>query len=196
MKFIITNLENLAIRNLIFQKIPIIERKNDIFKVHSRKKIYDKRVKRIITGKDLNMKTLYLHIGTPKTATSSIQKFLKENWDVLQKHGYFFPESLHMYPGVNARRNAHFLVGKVQNEKGERDKKKETIYLKEGLQQIRDAFENYDHVILTDESIWYCLSYGKKSLLYDLKKEADEQNYQIKVIVYLSMIKNWMKLQK
>lgn len=185
LKFIITNLENLAIRNLIFQKIPIIERKNDIFKVHSRKKIYDKRVKRIITGKDLNMKTLYLHIGTPKTATSSIQKFLKENWDVLQKHGYFFPESLHMYPGVNARRNAHFLVGKVQNEKGERDKKKETIYLKEGLQQIRDAFENYDHVILTDESIWYCLSYGKKSLLYDLKKEADEQNYQIKVIVYL-----------
>ena len=94
------------------------------------------------------MKTLYLHIGTPKTATSSIQKFLKENWDVLQEHGYFFPESLHMYPGVNARRNAHFLVGKVQNEKGERDKKKETIYLKEGLQQIRDAFENYDHVIL------------------------------------------------
>lgn len=36
----------------------------------------------------------------------------------------FFPESLHMYPGVNARRNAHFLVGKVQNEKGERDKRK------------------------------------------------------------------------
>lgn len=75
LKFIITNLENLAIRNLIFQKIPIIERKNDIFKVHSRKKIYDKRVKRIITGKDLNMKTLYLHIGTPKQQHRRFRNF-------------------------------------------------------------------------------------------------------------------------
>ena len=131
------------------------------------------------------MKTLYLHIGTPKTATSSIQKFLAENWDVLQKHGYFFPESTHIYPRVNARRNAHFLSGRVRNGEGIRDKEKEKTYLEEGLQQVRDAFQNYDNVILTDESIWYCLSYLKKSLLCDLKKEADKQGYQIKVIVYL-----------
>ena len=131
------------------------------------------------------MKTLYLHIGTPKTATSSIQKFLAENWDVLQKHGYFFPESTHIYPRVNARRNAHFLSGRVRNGEGIRDKEKEKTYLEEGLQQVRDAFQNYDNVILTDESIWYCLCYLKKSLLCDLKKEADKQGYQIKVIVYL-----------
>ena len=113
------------------------------------------------------MKTLYLHIGTPKTATSSIQKFLAENWDVLQKHGYFFPESTHIYPRVNARRNAHFLSGRVRNGEGIRDKEKEKTYLEEGLQQVRDAFQNYDNVILTDESIWYCLSYLKKSLLCD-----------------------------
>ena len=52
-------------------------------------------------------------------------------------------------------------------------------------QQIRTAFGTYDHVILTDESIWHALSYSKKSLLQELKKEADEQKYQIKVIVYL-----------
>ena len=131
------------------------------------------------------MKTLYLHIGTPKTATSSIQKFLAENWDVLQKHGYFFPESTHIYPRVNARRNAHFLSGRVRNGEGIRDKEKEKTYLEEGLQHVRDAFQNYDNVILTDESIWYCLSYLKKSLLCDLKKEADKQGYQINVIVYL-----------
>lgn len=67
------------------------------------------------------MKTLYLHIGTPKTATSSIQKFLAENWDVLQKHGYFLPESTHIYPRVNARRNAHFLFGRVHNGEGIRE---------------------------------------------------------------------------
>lgn len=47
------------------------------------------------------MKTLYLHIGTTKTATTSIQRFLEENKDVLQKYGYCFPDSLHVYPRAN-----------------------------------------------------------------------------------------------
>lgn len=78
------------------------------------------------------MKTLYLHIGTPKTATSSIQKFLAENWDVLQKHGYFFPESTHIYPRVNARRNAHFcLEESVMEKESEIKKKKKRIWKKD-----------------------------------------------------------------
>ena len=131
------------------------------------------------------MKTLYLHIGTTKTATTSIQKFLEENKDVLQKYGYCFPDSLHVYPRANKRRNAHFLVAKVWDADGSRNQSKEKEYFEEGLQQIRTAFGTYDHVILTDESIWHALSYSKKSLLQELKKEADEQKYQIKVIVYL-----------
>ena len=35
----------------------------------------------------------------------------------------------------------------------------EKEYFEEGLQQIRTAFGTYDHVILTDESIWHALSY-------------------------------------
>ena len=131
------------------------------------------------------MKTLYLHIGTTKTATTSIQRFLEENKDVLQKHGYCFPDSLHVYPRANKRRNAHFLVAKVWDADGNRNQSKEKEYFEEGLQQIRTAFGAYDHVILTDESIWHALSYSKKTLLQELKKEADEQKYQIKVIVYL-----------
>ena len=131
------------------------------------------------------MKTLYLHIGTTKTATTSIQRFLEENKDVLQKYGYCFPDSLHVYPRANKRRNAHFLVAKVWDADGSRNQSKEKEYFEEGLQQIRTAFGTYDHVILTDESIWHALSYSKKSLLQELKKEADKQQYQIKVIVYL-----------
>ncbi|MCH7789618.1 MAG: hypothetical protein IH940_09265, partial [Acidobacteria bacterium] len=35
----------------------------------------------------------YLHIGSPKTATSTIQRFLFHNADALLKQGYLFPRS-------------------------------------------------------------------------------------------------------
>ena len=34
------------------------------------------------------MRTLYVHIGTPKTATTSIQMFCVENQKVLNKQSY------------------------------------------------------------------------------------------------------------
>ena len=36
------------------------------------------------------MRTLYLHIGTPKTATTSIQMFCVDNESVLKKLGYSY----------------------------------------------------------------------------------------------------------
>lgn len=131
------------------------------------------------------MKTLYLHIGTPKTATSSIQKFLTDNSENLEKKGYCFPPSQYTYPKVNPRRNGHFLIAKVRDENGKKDVEKEQWYWDEGMKQLREKFEKFDQVILSDESIWYCLSYRKKSVLRDLQKEAQKDHFQIKVIVYL-----------
>lgn len=37
------------------------------------------------------MKTLYIHIGCPKTATTSIQYFCNENKEILSKNGVYFP---------------------------------------------------------------------------------------------------------
>lgn len=131
------------------------------------------------------MKTLYLHIGTPKTATSSIQKFLTDNSENLEKKGYCFPPSQYTYPKVNPRRNGHFLIAKVRDENGKKDVEKEQWYWDEGMKQVREKFKKFDQVILSDESIWYCLSYRKKSVLRDLQKEAQKDHFQIKVIVYL-----------
>ena len=37
------------------------------------------------------MTTLYLHIGTHRTATSSIQAFMLANWETLLARGIFHP---------------------------------------------------------------------------------------------------------
>lgn len=131
------------------------------------------------------MKTLYLHIGTPKTATSSIQKFLDENKETLEKHGYCFPKSVYRYRKVNIRRNGHFLVNKIVKEDGKRDKEQEKICSEKGFDQIADCFHKFDNVIISDEAIWHSSSYFRKNTFSKLKRNADENGYQIKVIVYL-----------
>ena len=37
------------------------------------------------------MKTLHVHIGTPKTATTAIQHFCKENAKILAEKGFCYP---------------------------------------------------------------------------------------------------------
>ena len=39
------------------------------------------------------MRKLFLHIGVHRTATSSLQKFLRDNEKVLLSHGYLYPYS-------------------------------------------------------------------------------------------------------
>ena len=46
------------------------------------------------------MRTLYVHIGTPKTATTSIQMFCVENQKVLNKQSYSYPLLDFVYPHV------------------------------------------------------------------------------------------------
>ena len=61
----------------------------------------------------------------------------------------------------------------MRDENGKKDVEKEQWYWDEGMKQVREKFEKFDQVILSDESIWYWLSYRKKSVLWDLQKEAE-----------------------
>ncbi|ELP9120248.1 hypothetical protein QTU61_000792 [Campylobacter lari] len=47
--------------------------------------------------------TAYVHIGTHKTGTTSIQLFLKENIDLLQKQGIYCPQSTTMWNRIQHR---------------------------------------------------------------------------------------------
>lgn len=130
------------------------------------------------------MKTLYLHIGMPKTGTSSIQKFLLKNRSALKQHGYCFPKLPYQYPFTFQNRNGYFLIGKQYNEDGSRNQALEKEYLKEGMAKICDYFETYDHVILSEETLWR--AFRTHSYLFPyLKKHAKNHGYQIRIIVYL-----------
>ncbi|MCD7715798.1 MAG: hypothetical protein LUI39_05015 [Lachnospiraceae bacterium] len=158
------------------------------------------------------MKTLYLHIGTPKTATSSVQLFCRKNRPQLHRYGYEFPILLQKYPLVGHDRNGHFLVdsspkldgnGRIENTEDDTPKRREIRrkHLAAGMKAVHKAFDRYDNVILSDESLWLSLNYNQRNPLDILCGDAQEYGYRIKVIVYLRrqdqfVISRWNQLIK
>lgn len=128
------------------------------------------------------MKTLYVHIGTPKTGTTSIQAWMEKNRGALSRKGFYYPKSFRDYDYVNPRRNGHFLIG---NPKNGSVSEEDTTILYDGLKYVTAFFNEYDNIILSDESILKA-SYSYRADLWDILLEnASQNNYTVKVIVYL-----------
>ncbi len=164
-----------------------------VYVIHGCRRIY------YIKKEEKRMKTLYLHIGTPKTATTSLQMFCVDNQKLLNEKGYTYPILDFQYPHVALRRNGHFLVGKLYKDKDEEDVEKEIALWNRGLDLIHTEFERYDHVILSDENIWHA-SVGQSFSFWErLKEDAKQQGYEIKIIVYLrrqdGMANSWLSQQ-
>lgn len=142
------------------------------------------------------MKTLYLHIGMPKTATSSIQRFLQINRKALKKHGFCYPGMPHKYPDIHTSRNGHFLVGKAYRENGSRASDLDEQYFQDGMKTLWRSFKKYDNVILSEETLWRHFSGTHKDIFPNLQTDSAEHGYQVKIIVYLRrqdefQISNW-----
>lgn len=131
------------------------------------------------------MATLYIHIGTPKTGTTSIQNFLMENAEQLEQHRICFPYMDLNYPKkkYKFRRNAHFLVYKsdLQGAEGEREEKE--IY-RQGFEIIREKAQSAKKIIITDEAVWYRQN-RKEKFWQEIKKDANAAGCEVKVVVYL-----------
>ena len=130
------------------------------------------------------MKTLYLHIGTSKTGTTTIQTYCGVNREQLKSKGVLFPIMPYHYDRITENRNGHFLYANIY-ENGVRNKEKEEQVLKQELDYIVDCFKDYDNVLLSEESIWWATATRRKGLWKYLQEHSQQNNYQVKIIVYL-----------
>lgn len=132
-------------------------------------------------------KTLYLHIGTPKTGTTSLQHFCYYNSDILTEKGYHYPKFPFKYPNKGWTRNGLFLESTLFDAEGIRQKEKETENFYSGLAELRELFKTYNNIILSDEGIWTACFNRKRGipLMRKLQEDAKDTGYQVKIIVYL-----------
>ena len=132
------------------------------------------------------MKTLYLHIGLPKTGTSAIQRFLNDNSEVLERRGYAYPIMPVEYKNhASQRRNAHFLVEQEYDENGKPDMEATLKKRQLCMGVVKECFKNADNVILTDESLWNQLGGDGIEILEYMADFCSENDVLLKLVVYL-----------
>lgn len=131
------------------------------------------------------MKTLYLHIGTPKTGTTAIQCLCEENQELLKEKGYYYPIFPYQFFNVSNRRNGCFLYGRMRDRDGNRDIEAEQNAYQDCMKHVQKAFGKYDNIILSDEGLWTNGFREEKSVWERLKAQVDEGRFEVKVIVYL-----------
>ena len=125
------------------------------------------------------MATVYLCIGTMKTGTSAIQKFMRKNKTELDKQGYCYPRC-----NVSKRnimyRNANFLIHKPYA--GEELTAEEAF--EKGMLKMQQLAQKYENIVLSDELIWHYS--GKIKYFWHKTRERFENiGCKVKVVVYL-----------
>lgn len=141
------------------------------------------------------MKTVYLHIGMPKTGTSAVQKFLAENKAALKEKGYCYEHMPFPVYGKGAiHRNARFLFDDVYDAKGNKHPELKEKRLEEFFGYISEWIQTYDNVILTDEAYWNSLRMNQDGwrLFERLINVCKGQGAVVKIVVYLRRQDDYM----
>ena len=130
------------------------------------------------------MKTLYIHIGCPKTGTTSLQYFCGENKEILAENGVYFPVFEQKYNNVNPFRNGHFLIAHRYDSSGKINLLEEKQIFRFNMDHILHMFSKYDNILLSDEALWSAHFY-KQKLWKTLQREALRNNFTVRIIIYL-----------
>lgn len=125
----------------------------------------------------MKKKTLFIHVGTPKTGTTTIQSFLYLNRKTLKEYGILYPiadneDLIHMY---NNTSNMILKLNKDKKIQLKTLKEMKKYWIKNFLPIINSSHIN--KIILSDEHISHL-----DSDFYDI---FDNKNFDIKGIVYL-----------
>ncbi|MBQ6400711.1 MAG: hypothetical protein IJI20_00345 [Firmicutes bacterium] len=134
-------------------------------------------------------KTLYLHIGTYKTGTTSVQEYFFSHTDFFAEHGIAYPIPPYRYVQKNGTkkpwsRNACFISWPVWDEEGNRDLALENQQFHDCMDQLHDLFRTYDTVVLSDEALCKRM-YEIKGTLERVAQDSKENDYTLKLIIYL-----------
>lgn len=131
------------------------------------------------------MATVYLCIGTQKTGTTFLQRFMAMNKEALAKQGYCYPRMHSLGFGtIYNNRNGHFLAYLSFNEERMRDREEERKKWEEGYRLLAKAAEGYPNIVISDEIIWYqCRKY--RGFWQEVVNEFKKINCEVKVVVYL-----------
>ena len=137
--------------------------------------------------------TVYLHIGTPKTGSTSIQNFLYDNRDLLVEKGVFYPDMGFDYRNIVHSVNGHFLMNLHPN-----NKKCEKGYTKtydEGFEKLYQMGEEHDKILLSEEKLWYWYrSDGPfEGFWRELKENLSSHDMDCRIIVYLRRQDSFMQ---
>ena len=131
------------------------------------------------------MKTLWLHVGTPKTGTSSIQQFCFENWGVLRKLGFAFLKVPFRYQHLPQSQNGHFLYLEPRPSESSESAAARRDKTERGYAQLERAFTQRDNVVCSDELLWAVCGKSDSLTVRTLKEHSVEHGYTVKIIVYL-----------
>ena len=131
------------------------------------------------------MKTLYLHIGQPKTGTTALQNFLAANSAELEAQGLSFPLMPFTWRFALPERNALFLSAQKTDETGVPLDEEDRAMRRRCLDIVLSSFEKTDAVLLSDEALWRHAAKDDLAFLRALLSHAQDNAYAIKVIVWL-----------
>jgi hypothetical protein len=131
---------------------------------------------------------LILHIGMPKTGSTSLQRFLEQNNDVLKKHSFCYPDARMNFNNTKVEIEGRWQNGGLKPYESfvlEKDDVWKEAYEK-FTEIVSENLNNYN-VILSDESIWTRIA-GTRYIRY-LKKIFKN----IIVIVYIRRQDFWLE---
>ncbi len=139
---------------------------------------------------ELKKKTIYLHVGTTKTGSTSIQMLLKENKEILRQKNFVAYTPCRLQGADCPRRMRGLAEYLSLFSLALPTSKKWAGWFDSFLQEIKQ--EPADHVILSEECLWNTISSWRKRrrfafLIHELQAFAD-----VKVLVYLRRQDNYL----